>query len=326
MKRLSVLLAVIGLMLGTALVGSFGFDRVTQGVASAGWRGFAVLCLWQFVIVLPLGLAWDQLARIAGRGRLLLHLWGRMVRDASTNCLPFSVLGGFVIGGRALTLHGVPWPAAFATTVVDVTAEFLAELGFIGLGIAILIAQAPRAGALAMPLEIGLGFAILGVAAFIWLQRGAAPVFGRLAARIARRRLDSAQQGIEAVNAEMTELYRSPARLFACFVLHFIGWLLSGMWDWFAFHLIGFPIDVDQAMAIEALLSGASAVAFLVPVSAGVQEASYAGFGALFGVPAELSLAVALIRRARDVVIGVPILLLWQMIEVRRLRRVPGQA
>jgi hypothetical protein len=37
-------------------------------------------------------------------------------------------------------------------------------------------------------------------------------------------------------------------------------------------------------------------------------------------VPPELSLGVSLVRRARDVVVGVPILLLWQYLEVRRLR------
>jgi glycosyltransferase 2 family protein len=63
-----------------------------------------------------------------------------------------------------------------------------------------------------------------------------------------------------------------------------------------------------------------SAVAFLVPVNAGVQEAGYAGLGAIFGVPPELSLGVSLVRRARDLAVGIPILLLWQTFEARRLR------
>jgi hypothetical protein len=79
-------------------------------------------------------------------------------------------------------------------------------------------------------------------------------------------------------------------------------------------------IDFDDALAIEALLSAAAAVAFLVPVNAGVQEAGYAGLGAIFNIPPELSLGVSLVRRARDIAVGVPILLLWQFIEMRRLR------
>ncbi len=63
-----------------------------------------------------------------------------------------------------------------------------------------------------------------------------------------------------------------------------------------------------------------SAIAFLVPVNAGVQEAGYAGLGAIFGIAPELSLAVSLVRRARDLALGVPILLVWQFLEMRRLR------
>ena len=51
-----------------------------------------------------------------------------------------------------------------------------------------------------------------------------------------------------------------------------------------------------------------------------LQEAGYAGLGEIFGVPPELSLAVSLVRRARDIVVGVPILLVWQFVEVQRLR------
>ena len=69
-------------------------------------------------------------------------------------------------------------------------------------------------------------------------------------------------------------------------------------------------------------MSAAAAVAFLVPVNAGVQEAGYAGLGAVFGVPPEIALGVSLVRRGRDIVVGVPILLIWQFIEMRQLRRV----
>ncbi len=324
MKKLSIALALLGLLLATLLIGSYGFGNVSRALARVGWAGFALICLWQLVIFQPLGLAWDQVARAAGVRRPLLFLWGRMVRDASINCLPFSQVGGFVFGARAVMLHGLSWPIATATTIVDITAEFLAELAFIGVGLSILLARAPTTEHVSVPIEIGLGLSTFGVIVFIWLQRGAAPLFTRIADRIAGRRLGGARQRLAALHAEMRALYHHTGRLFAAFMLHLIGWLLSGIADWIAFRAIGVPIDIDSALAIEALLSGIVAATFLVPVSAGVQEASYAGLGALFGIPAEISLAVSLIRRARDVAIGTPILLLWQVFEVRRLRAAPG--
>ncbi|MGH7212264.1 MAG: lysylphosphatidylglycerol synthase domain-containing protein [Acetobacteraceae bacterium] len=324
MKTLSIVLALLGLTLATALVGSFGFGNVTSAVGRAGWSGFALICAWQCVIFVPLGLAWDQIARAREIRRPLLFIWGRMVRDASTNCLPFSQVGGFFFGARAVMLHGLSWPVATATTIVDVTAEFLAELAFVGVGLSILIARVPAATHAAMPIEIGLGLAIVGVSVFVWLQRGAAPLFARIAERIAGRRVGTARAGLAALHTEMTALYRHAGRLFGSFALHLIGWLASGVATYIAFRVLRVPIDFDEALAIEALLSGIAAAAFLVPVSAGIQEASYAGLGALFGIPVELSLAVSLIRRARDIAVGVPILLAWQVLEVRRLRAAHG--
>ncbi len=320
MKKLSIALALLGLLLGTLLVGSFGFGRVAAVVARAGWPGLALVCLWQLVIFVPLGMAWDQIGRARGLHRPLLFVWGRMVRDASANCLPLSQLGGFVLGARAVMLHGLSWPVATATTIVDVTAEFLAELAFVGIGLSIVLARSPAAASVAVPVEVGLGLAILSGGAFVLLQRGVAPVFGRIAERIAGRRLRGARQLLAPLHEEMVAIYGHTGRILASFLLHLLGWLGSGFADWIAFRVLGVPIAVDVALAIEALLSGIAAFTFLVPVNAGVQEASYAGFGALFGIPAELSLAVSLIRRARDLMIGLPILLAWQLLELRRLR------
>jgi hypothetical protein len=56
---------------------------------------------------------------------------------------------------------------------------------------------------------------------------------------------------------------------------------------------------------------------FALPGGLGVQEASYVLLGPLFGVHASDALALSLLRRARDLVIGVPVLLIWQAREGR---------
>ncbi|MFZ0016737.1 MAG: hypothetical protein WAL10_05320, partial [Acetobacteraceae bacterium] len=124
MKKLSIALALAGLLLGTALIGWFGIDRVVSGVRRVGWGDFAVIVGWQLVLFAVLGLAWDAIVPAREARRPWVFVWGRMVRDASANCLPFSQVGGFVFGARAATLHGVSWSLATASTVVDVTAEF----------------------------------------------------------------------------------------------------------------------------------------------------------------------------------------------------------
>jgi len=318
-KTLSVALAVLGLLLGTLLIGWFGAGRVLAGVLSVGWGGFAIVLGWQLMLFAILGLAWDAIAPRREARRLWVFIWGRMVRDASANCLPFSQVGGFVFGARAVTLHGVNWSLATASTVVDVTAEFLAELAFTGIGLGILIARAPDSR-LAVPVEVGLGLAVMAGLALIWLQQGAAPLFARLGRTLAGRWFTDARQRVDVLQAELSLIYGHTLRLAVGFAVHLLGWLGTGVAGWITYHLLGVPIDFDDALAIEALLAAASAAAFLVPVNAGVQEAGYAGLGAIFGVAPELSLAVSLVRRARDLALGVPILLVWQLFEMRRLR------
>jgi len=318
-RKLSFALAGIGLLVSIALVVWFGFGGVLAAIASAGWGGFAAICAWQLLLFLVLGLAWKTIVPSRAAHRLWLFVWGRMVRDASANCLPFSQVGGFIFGARAVTLHGIAWPLATASTVVDVTAEFLAQLAFTGIGLGILLARTPRSG-LAVPVEIGLGLAVMAGFVFVWLQQGAAPLFARIGQRISGRWFGTAKDGVDVLQEEFSLIYGQSLRLAAGFAMHVLGWIGAGVTAWIAYRLLGVPIDFDEALAIEALLSAAAAMAFLVPVKAGVQEAGYAGLGAIFGVPPELSLGVSLIRRARDLAVGVPILLVWQWLEVRRVR------
>ncbi len=319
MKHLSYILAVAGVLIVIGLLSYFGFGNVTAAVGRIGWPEFGIIVAWQFLLFAVLGLAWYAITPSGGAAHVGVLIWARMVRDASGNCLPFSQIGGFVFGTRAATLLGVSWVTATATTVVDVTAEFLAQIAFAGIGLGILLSRAPGS-AVAVPVEVGLGLAVVGCFAFIWLQNGAAPLFAKLGRLIASGRLADAQERVAVIQTEMGLIYGHAPRLALGFAIHLAGWLMAGVAGWIAYRALGVPIDFDDVLAIEALLSALAAVAFLVPVNAGVQEAGYAGLGAIFGVPPELSLGVSLVRRARDIVVGVPILLLWQYLEVRRLR------
>jgi len=319
MKRFSYVLALLGLLAALALVSYFGFGNVVTAVSRVGWPRFGLIVAWQFVLFTILGLAWEMITPPRVERRPWVLIWGRMVRDASSNCLPFSQVGGFVFGARAATLHGMGWQTATASTVVDVTSEFLAQIAFACTGLVLLLAHAPPSR-LAVTLEVGLAFAIPACLAFVWVQRGAAPLFARIGRRIAGRWFSDARERVEVVQAELGLIYGHTVKLALSFTAHLLGWIGTGVAGWIAYRALGVPIDFPDALAIEALLSAVAAVAFLVPVNAGVQEFGYAGLGAIFGIPPELSLAVSLIRRARDIAVGVPILLLWQYLEMRRLR------
>jgi putative membrane protein len=320
MKHLSYVLALLGVLLGVVLVAYFGVGNVVVAVSQIGWPEFALIVGWQIVLFMVLGIAWDIIMPARDRRRFWAPIWGRMVRDAAANCLPFSQVGGFIFGARAVTLQGIEWHTATASTVVDVTAEFLAQIMFACIGLVILVSRVPGSK-IVLPVAVGSGVAVLACVAFVWVQKGVGSIFTRLGARITGDRFQDAKERVDVLQAELAMIYGHTGRLAAGFFAHLLGWLCTGVAGWIGFHALGVAIKLEDAMAIEALLSAATAIAFLVPVSAGVQEIGYAGLGAVFGVPPEVSLGVSLVRRGRDIVVGVPILLLWQFLEMRRLRR-----
>jgi putative membrane protein len=317
MKLRVTVITALGVALALYLVMCVGFTAVFSAAVAIGWGGFAVLCLYAAALFVPLGMAWYVLQPAPGRAAAWVFVRARMVRDAATEVLPFSQLGGIVLGARAAILQGVAPAFAFASTVVDVTTELLAQIAFIALGLAILSTQAPRsayAASLTKVSLIGLVLAAVGGALFLALQRYGQWMTGKLATRLLR----GAGTATAAVAASFDAIYRSPARVGLSATLHLASWIASAIGTWIAFRLIGAHVDLAAVIAIESLISAARSAAVFVPNALGVQEAAYAALAPLFGVGAEFGLAVSLIKRARDIAVGVPILLIWQGVEGQR--------
>ncbi|MEO8926350.1 MAG: lysylphosphatidylglycerol synthase domain-containing protein, partial [Caulobacteraceae bacterium] len=284
------LAAVMGLALATVVIGLFGLSSVLAALAQIGWRGFAFLTVYSVFPFALLGTAWFVLSPGAPLRQWGVFIWARTMRDSATEVLPFSPFGGFVIGARTAILHGVAPVAAFSTTVVDVTTELIAQLGFAGFGLAMLAlrlgAGSARGGLLGAGL-LGLLLSAAGAAAFIVVQRrGMGLVEG-----LARRFLPAAVAGAGAVGRALNALYERPLRLGAAVAIHLAAWIASAAGAWGALRLAGVDIGLADVLAIEALVTAVRSAAFVAPMGVGVQEATYALVGPLFGLPAEMSLA-----------------------------------
>ena len=312
MKFRIVIIAALGFALALYLVMYIGLGAVLSAAIAVGWGGFAILCLYALALFVLLGAAWHVLIPDSARG-MKIFVWARMVRDAAAEVLPFSQLGGIVLGARAAILHGMSPPLAFASMIVDVTTEMLAQIAYIALGIVILSARAPQSS-LTRIFVIGLALAAVGGGLFFALQRYGHWMTEKLAARL----LPGAVAPTAALAASLDAIYRHPARVGLSVALHFAGWIASAVGTWIAFRLIGVRVDLPSVMAIESLVYATRSAAVLVPNALGVQEAAYAVLAPLFGVGAEFGLAVSLLKRARDIAVGVPILLIWQAVEGQR--------
>lgn len=319
MKRLSLVVMLAGILLGIVMVFAFGAHHVVEALLSIGWRGFALLIVGQLVITLPLSLAWFAILPRATPRTFPVLFWGRLVREGGGRFLPFLPVGGFVMGARAVSLAGVPMPLAAASTLVDVAAEFTAEVLFAAVGLGVLLIWQPHSN-LIIPLSCGIGVAALAATIVIAFPGRGTRLLQRLVTRIGKG--ESQTLGpLDRMAEQFDRIYDRKLAVAAAVLCHFGGWLGSAGMTWLAYNLLGAHISGAQALGIEALLRVAMSLTFFVPGAAGVQEAAYAGLGAIFGVAAGISVAVSLLMRARDLVIGLPALLLWQWLEFRGLRQ-----
>src|SRR5437763_5951471 len=156
MRLLPLLATGLGIAAIAALVGYFGAGAVLDSLLAVGLGGFAAICAIHLVLTAVMGLAWRAL--LPGERPLAL-IWGRLVRDSGSEALPLSQVGGYVLGARAATLAGVPGTLAAASTIVDVTLEFVAQIAYTGLGLAWLIYLQPGHPA-TQPILVGLVVAI----------------------------------------------------------------------------------------------------------------------------------------------------------------------
>lgn len=317
--RLRVLIvAALGVALAAYLLGHIGFRAVLAAATSVGWGGFLLICSWSFVIFAVLGPAWYVLVPPAIQPRVAMFITARMVRDSASEALPFSQVGGMILGVRAATVLGTPPRLAVASMIVDVTTELLGQIAYILVGLVIFSVRAagiPLAHSLERTFLIGVSLVALGGLLFLSVQRRG---LGWLSGKLAGRMFPASATYAQALGAGLREIYRAPLRVSLSMTLHFCGWIAGALATWIAFRMIHVRIDVASVIAIDSMVYAVRSIAFFVPNALGVQEAAYALFAPLFGVGKEFALAVSLIKRARDLAIGIPILLAWQAVESRR--------
>ena len=315
MKLPAIIVLLAGIALAGFLVLHVGIGPVFSAVVRVGWGGFVLIILSWLVVTVLMGTAFYTL--LSGHAPWWVFIVARQLRDSAGDVLPFTQFGGIIIGARAIILGRVSPPVVFAGAMVDVTADLVGQIAFMALGLALGITQL-RANSVMAPYVNGLlsGTVLLipGVVVFVVLQRSgsftAQKVFGLF--------LPGAVSHTEAFAKALNGLYKKQLPLALCTMLHLFGWIVSGVWLWLVFRLLGARIDVFSAIAIQSLLEALRSATAFIPSSIGIQEAGYTALAPMFGVGPEIGLATSLVRRARDIVIGIPVLLVWQIVEGRR--------
>jgi hypothetical protein len=315
--RAVTLVGLAGLALATALFIWQGVGPVLAAFAAAG-VGILWSSLFHAVSMALNARAWQILLPLKRRGSVAFYFWAVWLREAVNGLLPVARIGGEVVSAQLLIRHGLRPVTAAASLVVDMTVSLMSQFTFTLLGLAVLIAHGAGGGAV-RDIALGLVVTVPVVAAFVLVQRvGLFTLAAKLFRALFADRFDALVGGAVPLDRAVRRLYRRRRAVLACFVWQLAGWSAGTGEIWLALLFLGHPVALGDAFAIEAVIQALSSSAFVVPAALGVQEGGFLVVGGMVGLTPELALALALVRRARDVIIFVPALLLWQIGAGRR--------
>ena len=304
---------VLGLAVTAALIGFYGFAEIGAALRGVGWGVLAVIA-FHFTQLLFSSLAWRSLMPSSTAPALLSFIGLRWIREAVNNLLPVAQIGGEFVAVRLLRLASVPLSIGGASVAVDLTMEMASQIIFTLFGLALLLPVLHNAGITQWAIA-GVGVAVVIVVGFVSVQRfGLSPLIS-LAAKTGW----SSLRDVAGLHQAIEALYKNPARIGLACGYHLISWFLGGFEVMLALRLVGVSVDLHDGLIIESLGQALRAVGFAIPASLGVQEGGYVLICGVLGISPEAAIELSLLKRIREVALGVPALMVWQGIEGRRL-------
>ena len=319
-----VLFFLLGVALTVALVVWSGAGDLAALFARLGW-GEGILALLVVVAVFSAiqlvdAIGWGRLIPATERPGWARLFWLRYVCNSVNTLLPVAQVGGEFVRALGLARLGLPAPRAGAGVVIDLTLGLATLVIFALLGLAL---AGTRAGGGDTLLGAAIATAVFAalIAGFVAAQRRG--LFAAMAHGLGRftvgQRWLAVVGGATALDAEIDAIYRRRGPVLSCAAWRLVGWLAGAFEVWAILWFLGIEVGFAEALILESLGQIIRNAGFAIPGALGVQEGGFTAIALLLGLGPEVGLAVSLFKRARVVVVGLPILLVWQALEGRRL-------
>ncbi len=320
------LLGFAGAALFTILLVRQGVMAVGAAVVTAGW-GIAAIAAFHFVPILLDAIAWHVLFPKAVRPRWQSLFWMRWIGESISNLIPSAAVGGDIVRARLATIAGTPMAAAAASVIVDVTLGVVTQILFTLLGL-ILLVEATGRTSLVGPTLVGAIVAIAAIAGFYIAQRlGMFRFVSVIITRLVKSpEWSSLVQKGETLDHTVREFYARRRGVLACCSWTIASLIGSSGEIFIALYALGAHPTFLNALILQSMAMTVKSAAFPVPGQLGVQESGYLVVGNLLGIPGETAFAISLLARFRDLIVGIPGLVLWQLIEGRRFLRTESVA
>jgi uncharacterized protein (TIRG00374 family) len=317
-KAVRFLLLAGGLALAAYLVYA-NAGAIREALGRVGW-GFALYVLASSLIYLCDGAAW-HFNFVKGQPPVgFLRLFSmRMAGEALNKVTPLASMGGEPLKALLLTRTGSTLRDAAASVAISKNCITLAQIAFIFVTVAMALPLFPsKAGMLlgfaAFP---GLVFAAMIVTAILDLSLRRRQKLQAYASRETPEVDPSAKKSMKqemiAMWAQCADFYwENPRASMTAFILFFMGWAGGAVEMWVGARLLGLELSPYEALVMEGLLVSINMATFFIPANAGAQEGGLAFLAPLMGMSTPDGIALAVLRRCRDVVwIGYGLLYLF---------------
>jgi putative membrane protein len=316
-------LGFAGAALFTFLLIHQGAAQVGKAFAAAGWFIVAVVA-YHFAVPLFLdALAWWVLFPKSDRLPLRKMLWMRWIGESVSTLVPSAAVGGDIVRARLAAINGAPLPVAAGSVLVDLTLGVFTQAVFTVLGLVLLVDVTGQRD-LVRPTLVGTLIGVAGVAGFYFVQRrGMFRFLALFVTRLANSpEWQSLVQSGETLDRTIRTLYARRRAVMMCCVWTIVSLVAGSGEIWIALYALNLHATFVNALILQSSVLTIRAAAFAVPGGLGVQEGGYLFVGNLLGIPGDAALALSLIARVRELALGIPGLISWQLIEARRLWRV----
>ncbi len=321
MKIASYIGLVTGLAIMTGLITWQGVQEIFHLLLASGWSLLLVPLIWTPTVLMN-ARCWQLLFEPGHAPGFWRAFYAQWMGRAVNTLLPVASIGGEVVKARMLVLWGTDARHASASAVVDKTVQVVTLIAW-GIAGIVLLAWMALDDRLAVAAGGGLALLGLGVAGFVLVQRaGIFALFARFAHKLTGSEffaglIDTAGD----IDRAILALYSRRGRITAAAAWRLAALVLQTGEVWLAAYLLGHPIGIIEALMLKSISSTLSDAAFMVPNSYGIQEGAFVLLGGLIGLAPDVSLAISLAIRIREVIIDVPGLVLWQHAEGHALFR-----
>ena len=295
-----------------------GIGDITHMLATAGW-GLLVVTAFHAIPMLSSSVCWRILLPVQHRPPLARLWMARWIGESVNSMLPVAQIGGEIAKARWIMRcrnqhKAMPATAAGSSVVVEVTLSLLTQIIFTLVGLITLLVYLERNDTLLLEIAIGILVMLGLLAAFYASQRRnlfarAAQWLEKIAGGKAWLRLAG---GAAAMDQAIVGIYRQKHTVAISAAWRLLSWFLGIGEVWLLMYFLGQPVGLVEALLLESLGQAIRAAGFLIPASLGIQEGGFLLLGTLLGVPPHTALALSLGKRVREILLGIPGLIVWQ--------------